>query len=428
MRKFPESGKQLLLEGASSLEFQSREQGLILPFMNRTDLDHSLDSAEIPRDTSSRAEALHPCAGALQATEKFLGPGRKWNIPGSPVFQNVLPHLVQELPYIDAQTLLSVASRGNVEEVNQFLESKGSQMRCNPVGPDEIVAASVLDLRVRWLQEGERTELSLEQGVGTTAAPRRVMRGGMRDGGMRDGAMRDGGNDVVPAFKLKTGIQFHDVPGHNHLIVELQTQPNEVGESSTTQGNFQALSSGLEGLLANTGDKNLSDIREELQRFAKQEGGTRDRVFITRWDNGFPSDPLALTALVTHLSRGKSLNPMPKDKHGYGVSGVICPMVDFYEEKDITWLLGASTQGDDGLPAIVQEAKQANSLQMNHLGAVAKSDVVVRVARSADNPLKIDGPFLIWFERETPDGKFQAPFFSAGISREHMKDPGNLKF
>lgn len=106
--------------------------------------------------------------------------------------------------------------------------------------------------------------------------------------------------------------------------------------------------------------------------------------------------------------------------------GVVFPMVSLNQEVDIGWLLGLSTTGTDGLPAIVTQAKQQTKFRMNEVGARAESAVALGVTRGmAPRPkpdLVIDQPFLCWIER--PGIPF--PLFLGHITPDDWKNPGSL--
>lgn len=94
-------------------------------------------------------------------------------------------------------------------------------------------------------------------------------------------------------------------------------------------------------------------------------------------------------------------------------------MVDFEKSGDITEIIGAETSGEDGMPAIVSQAKYQHRLRMNEVGARAEAAAAIATTRGIDRskPVEINGPFIVWFEK---DGVIT---FSARISEEHMKAP-----
>lgn len=140
----------------------------------------------------------------------------------------------------------------------------------------------------------------------------------------------------------------------------------------------------------------------------------RDKVFMTKYDKPIPQDTSSLNELVKDLS--KSMQPAE------GYKGVTFPMVDFNNQGDMKELIGAHTVGTDGQPAVVAQAKYQHRLRMNEVGARAEAAAAMGMPRgiSMEKPVKIDGPFIVWFER---DGVIP---FAARITKDHMKRPANL--
>ncbi len=171
-----------------------------------------------------------------------------------------------------------------------------------------------------------------------------------------------------PGVKIsKGGVQFYNVHGHNSPIALLETK-------------------------------------------------TGDRVYLTMLDRA-PNDGFDLIARAEALSRNLSSN------REFG--GLVFPMVDLDQRVDIGWLLGLKTTGDDGQPARITQALQQTILKMNEVGARAKSAVAVAVMRSIEMPkpdLIINGPFLVWFER---DG-LAKPLFVGHITQEDWRNPGDI--
>ena len=78
--------------------------------------------------------------------------------------------------------------------------------------------------------------------------------------------------------------------------------------------------------------------------------------------------------------------------------------------------------GKDGSPAEIAQALYQHRLRMNEVGARAQAAAALGMSRgiSMEEPVMINGPFIVWFEK---DGVIP---FSAHITEEHMKKPGNL--
>lgn len=296
------------------------------------------ESAEKMGTEGSVTNAPHTVAGALHATEKFLGKDRQWSFPSEgQAFSDRLPRLIQELPALQ-DIMKDEAQMGGVDKVNRFLKKNGFSIQLQDSGsPFDIYAASVLDMNVRWEDPGEVTTVRLED------------------------SQRE-----VPAVSMKNVRSFYEVPGHNQPIVELKTN---------TQG---------------------------------------ERVFMTEYDQLIPEDVTSLTSIVEGFSRNKVWQSEYK--------GITFPMVDFERSGDITEIIGAETNGKDGMPAIIKQAKFQHRLRMNEVGARAEAAAAIATARGIDmsQPVQIDGPFIVWFEK---DGVIT---FSARISEGHMKAPKSL--
>ena len=79
----------------------------------------------------------------------------------------------------------------------------------------------------------------------------------------------------------------------------------------------------------------------------KLETQTGEGVHVMRYDADI-SSAVQLDALIQQLHTGAS-----SGENSMSIIGVTIPMVDFSEEGDIGWLVGAQTTGTDGCPAVV---------------------------------------------------------------------------
>lgn len=142
-----------------------------------------------------------------------------------------------------------------------------------------------------------------------------------------------------------------------------------------------------------------------------------DRVYMTRLDRAL-GDGFDLIAMAEALSDSLTRN------RDYG--GLVFPMVDLDHEVDIRWLLEMHTMGVDGRPARITQALQQTKLRMSEVGARAQSAVAMAVTREAfampKPDMVIDGPCLVWFER---DG-LAKQLFVGHITTEHWRNPGDL--
>lgn len=197
-------------------------------------------------------------------------------------------------------------------------------------------------------------------------------------------------------------------------VLDLLVEWPVKGEVTTLQGIDRKTYPGVR--ISGEGVKFFKAYRHDYP-IAMLETKTRDRVYMTMLDRN-PSDGFDLVERKQKISHG--LTPLLE------YDGLIFPMVDMDQNVDIGWLLGMHTRGKDGQPARITQALQQTILKMNAVGARAKSAVAVAVTRSIAMPkpdVIINGPFLIWFER---DGVTK-PFFVGHITQEHWCDPGSIK-
>lgn len=168
------------------------------------------------------------------------------------------------------------------------------------------------------------------------------------------------------AVRMKKNVpEFRNAPGHNHPVVSLATK------------------------------------------------GGRDTVHLTMVDNPL-TDGQVMDKAIELLGRMH----FSDDEF----DGVIFPMVDLDVQPDISWLLGINTDGTDGRPAIVNQAKQQTKFAIDEFGAKVESAVVIGVTRSIarrTEPHVINRPFLAMVTREGVKNLI----FAGYISPAHWKRP-----
>jgi len=140
-----------------------------------------------------------------------------------------------------------------------------------------------------------------------------------------------------------------------------------------------------------------------------------DRVCMTRYDVRI--DGLAV------IERVKSLRQacVRQTEH----DGVHFPMVEADREEDISWLLNMETTDQRGQRVFISQALQQTRFRMNEIGARAQSAAAIAVTRSmrlGPEPLRIDGPMLLWIER---DG-MPLPLFVGHFAPDSWKRPESL--
>lgn len=101
--------------------------------------------------------------------------------------------------------------------------------------------------------------------------------------------------------------------------------------------------------------------------------------------------------------------------------GAIFPMIDLDVQPDISWLLGMSTFGEDGRPAVITQAKQQTKFKMDHIGAIVESAVALAAKRGIGGPKWhiIDRPFLAVVVRPG----LSQPLFVGYLAQDCWKQP-----
>ncbi len=185
----------------------------------------------------------------------------------------------------------------------------------------------------------------------------------------------------MPAVKMKK-VASYTITGHNHPIIKLQTEMEGTGNQSG---------------------------------FGAKKGPC---VYITRFDGEVPKGASGLYQKTTEWMREIG---QAQSKE----ADVTIPQIDYQKSGDITELLQGSTVGQDGLPAVIGQAKFEHILKMNEKGFLAQAAAAIMLSRGMDintrKEIKIDGPFIMWVEQGTVSA------FSAYISEKDMKDPGNFQ-
>lgn len=170
-----------------------------------------------------------------------------------------------------------------------------------------------------------------------------------------------------PAFRLKhdAGVEYLQAAGHHDLVIKIPTQ-------------------------------------------------TGDKVYITKYDRSLAGFELLETI------EGLRVNLTPARRAYY--EGVNIPMVKMGHNVDISWIVGLWTQAGVDTWRVAQ-ALQEVKFGMNQFGARVKEATAVAVTRGMPSYYDVDGPFLIWIERQG----VPVPLFSAHVTESDWKDPGGLE-
>jgi hypothetical protein len=281
----------------------------------------------------SRAFSLTTLVGALEATVEFIGAPPAWEAQNDQQVELMRRYGAYRDALPDLPELRCWAKR-TAQELNAILRDEGFDIRLTPWGPsdDRFGAVSIVDITVMWPQVG-------------TVAP---------------------DIDGHPAFRLDADAiaSCAIVEGHEHPIVRLRTQGDEV-------------------------------------------------VCITIHDE--PPGSFELVAAVARLRDADVL-----DQRGY--AGVVLPMVDLDAQPDLDWLREIATDSPTG-PWLVMQALQQVRFGMNQHGARAKEATAVDVGSAAPpRDYVVDAPFVIWFERSGVD----VALFQAHVGTDDWKDPGGF--
>ena len=151
----------------------------------------------------SHSNAPHAIADAFNAMNKFIDwDNTIWEMPNTPKWQaleNEMERLKREIPKI-SELLKSKAQKWGVDEINKFLKEQGFSIELEPITSNDLAAASVLNMPVKWKYEWEKSTMSL------------------RD---KEWEVLKGYEDVD---SVRMDIEdIYKVPGHNNPIIKIPT-------------------------------------------------------------------------------------------------------------------------------------------------------------------------------------------------------------
>lgn len=146
----------------------------------------------------SKTQCVYPQVGCLVAAEEMLGEGRIWR-PSNIEQRNFLKesfNLCKD--EVKGMSELENIASWEVAVINKFLKDKGFNIQLKDFQPGEFGTASVLDVLVKWLVEGEHIKEKTSKGK------------------------------TFDAAKLsETTVEFYKAEGHSDPIAKLLTQDNE---------------------------------------------------------------------------------------------------------------------------------------------------------------------------------------------------------
>ncbi len=146
----------------------------------------------------STTVVVYPIVAALKTAERILGPDRVWNLTNAlqrrflSDFCGTCWGEVEGIPEIE-----SIASF-SADEVNAFLKECGFTIQLEPWSPPDFGVASVLDLLVEWIEAGEATVVTTDDG--------------RQFPGVRIG---------------DAGVRFFDAPDHPNPVAGLETKSGD---------------------------------------------------------------------------------------------------------------------------------------------------------------------------------------------------------
>ena len=156
--------------GTYSIENSQRRVNEIEP---DNETDSRLSQIDIEQNefniSDGGSSAPHTVADVLQKIQGVATgvEGQEWNLPeaGAGLAES-LPEMYAEVPNL-TDVMSSEVQIGGVDKVNEFLVDEGFSIQLESIaGPDDIAAASVLDIGVEWLQAGESGEMRLSDSNG----------------------------------------------------------------------------------------------------------------------------------------------------------------------------------------------------------------------------------------------------------------------
>lgn len=277
----------------------------------------------------SKTQCVYPQVDCIVKIEDVLGKNRIWTAKNAEQarflsdFFNKSRNEVMDLEFME-----NIASWDH-NDINKFLADRGFNIALQPFAPNEFGAASVLDVLVKWLIEGEHVKYT-----------------------------RPSDNYEFDAAKMS----------------------NDTVEMFTTKDN----------------------------PFPVVKVLTEDDVSVYMTQLDFDPKQLDLIDIATNIQDGL--------QEDYSFKGLFFPCVDLDQKVDIKWLLGMTTNDDNGAEWKISQALQQTKLRMNEKGAHAKSAVAVGVRLSSVTmpkpPMVIENPFLTWFDKPGLNHKIIAGYIT----------------
>lgn len=385
-----------------------------------------LDNFDLPSTVGDRARKFMEVSGMKAAGDKLYLPGGRRQMRFDEKTASVslyspdgMTKLIVEIENKDgSKQKWEVNQFGNVEQIKGEKQKEGAETnetyKSKANAPHTI--ADALLASEKFLGANRKWEFPPNGKLFEKALPSlKAQLPKLAD--VLESKAQQGGVDEVNRFLKEKGfdIQLEDMGGNYDVytasVLDMNVRWKNPGKAikmrlEDSEKEIDAVSM-----------KELQSVFESAEHnhpIIQVETSKDETVCMTRFEGTVPQDSTSLFRLVYKLSRSK--------KPATGYKGARFPMVDFNDSGDIEELIGTRTMGEDGSPAEISQALYQHRLRMNEIGARAQAAAALGMSRgiSMDQPVVIDGSFLIWFEK---GGVIP---FSAHITEEHMKKPESL--
>lgn len=281
---------------------------------------------------------LYGPTSCLVAGEVILGDDRQWNTTNG--FQASFLELAFGSGRQDVREIPEIKSKvsWDHDELNAWMKAEGFDLEFEPFDANTFGMVSIFELLAKWLNSGEPEQMFVD-------------------------------HRVYDAVDLTAGVSFMEAPGHNGLVVCIETQSGH-------------------------------------------------HVFMMMADQ--PEDEMSMFKQIMLIRAGLTSSEQ-------GFAGVRFPMVDMNIKPDISKLKKMWTLTDDGRRGKIVQALQQVVMQISTEGFYAKTCTAMACGLescfSGPPIYEINSSFLVWVEAPT---QLSLPLVMAYVTPEHWNDPGRL--
>ncbi len=146
----------------------------------------------------STTAVTYPIVAALKTAEQILGPDRVWNLTNDLQRRFLADFCATCWEEVEGIAEIESTASYSADEINAFLKERGFTIQLEPWSPPNFGVASVLDLLVEWVEAGEATVVTADDG--------------RQFPGVRIG---------------EAGVRFFDAPGHPNPVAGLETKSGD---------------------------------------------------------------------------------------------------------------------------------------------------------------------------------------------------------